>query len=75
MMVPIALAQRRTGGALGNPVLLAQAKETWMSNSLSITVLAGLGLNAALGWWWSDPAAALAVAGMAVHSGWQAWRE
>lgn len=75
VMVPVALAQRRTGQALNNPVLVAQSTETWMSNALSITVLAGLGLNAAFGWWWADPTVALVVAGLAAHSGREAWRE
>lgn len=75
VMTPIAVAQRRTGRALNNPVLVAQSAETWMSNALSITVLAGLGLNAALGWWWADPVAALIVAGLAVQSGREAWHE
>lgn len=75
VMVPVALAQRRTGRALHNPVLVAQSTETWMSNALSITVLAGLGLNAALGWWWADPAAALVVATIAAWSGYGAWQE
>ena len=42
VMVPVAVAQGRTGRDLGNPVLVAQSKGTWLSNYLSITVLAGL---------------------------------
>lgn len=75
VMIPIALAQRRTGRALRNPVLVAQSTETWMSNALSVTVLAGLGLNAALGWWWAYPVVALVVAALAALSGREAWRE
>ncbi|WP_197417535.1 cation transporter [Mycobacterium sp. GA-2829] len=75
VMIPVALTQRRTGRALNNPVLVAQSSETWMSNALSITVLAGLGLNAAVGWWWADPVVALVVAVLAAHSGREAWRE
>ncbi|GAA4718603.1 Cation efflux family protein [Promicromonospora umidemergens] len=75
VMVPVAVAQRRIGRELNNPVLTAQSTETWMSNALSVTVLAGLGLNATLGWWWADPVVALAVAGLAVQSGREAWHE
>ncbi|CRK55328.1 putative integral membrane protein [Alloactinosynnema sp. L-07] len=75
VMIPVGLAQRRTGRALRNPVLVAQSTETWMSNALSVSVLAGLGLNAALGWWWADPAAALVVAALAAWSGREAWEE
>ncbi|MFF1300457.1 MULTISPECIES: cation transporter [unclassified Streptomyces] len=75
VMTPIAVSQRRIGRALDNPVLVAQSTETWMSNALSITVLAGLGFNAALGWWWADPAVALVVAALAAWSGREAWEE
>lgn len=73
VMVSVALAQRRIGRALNNPVLVAQSSETWMSHALSISVLAGLGVNAALCWWWADPAAALVVAAIAAWSGHEAW--
>lgn len=75
VMIPVALIQMGTARALNNPVLVAQSTETWMSKALSISVLAGLGLNAAFGWWWADPTVALVVAGLAVHSGREAWRE
>lgn len=69
VMVPVALAQGRTGRALGNPVLVAQSKETWLSNYLSVTVLAGLALNSTVGWWWADLIAALAIAAAALREG------
>jgi len=75
VMVPTAIAQRRTGRALDNEALVAQSQETWLSNYLSVSLLAGLGLNAAFGLWWADPTVALAVAGLAAHSGRDAWRE
>ena len=75
VMVPIALAQRRTGRELGNPVLVAQSEETWVSNYLSISLLIGLGLNVAFGSWWADPAVALVVAAIAFREGAEAWRE
>ena len=75
VMVPVALGQGRTGRALGNPVLVAQSKETWLSNYLSITVLAGLALNSTVGWWWADPIAALAIAAVALREGIETWEE
>jgi len=75
VMAPVAGAQLRTGRQLGNDVLVAQAKETWLSNALSINVLVGLGLNAAFGWAWADPAVALAVAAFAAYAGVDSWRE
>ncbi|ROT33457.1 cation transporter [Micromonospora sp. HM5-17] len=75
VMIPVAVAQRRAGRQLGNEAVLAQAKETWVSNYLSVSLLAGLGLNAAFGWWWADPAAALVVAAVAGKAGVDAWRD
>ncbi|MEU0108439.1 cation transporter [Streptomyces sp. NPDC006251] len=75
VMLPVAIAQRRTGRALDNQVVVAQSQETWISNYLSISLLAGLGLNAVLGWWWADPVAALIVCAVAVTSGIDAWRD
>lgn len=75
VMVPVAFAQRRTGRELANPVLVAQSEETWVSNYLSISLLVGLGLNAAFGLWWADPLAALVVAAIAFKEGSEAWRE
>ena len=37
-------------------------------------LLAGLGANALLGWWWADPAAALVIAAVAVREGVESWR-
>jgi divalent metal cation (Fe/Co/Zn/Cd) transporter len=74
-MVPVAVAQRRTGKALDNEVLIAQSQETWVSNCLSISLLFGLGANALFGWWWADPAVAVLIAGVAAYSGAEAWRE
>ena len=39
------------------------------------TVLAALALNASLGWWWTDPIAALLVAAAAINEGIGHWRE
>ncbi|MGH2946919.1 MAG: cation transporter [Solirubrobacteraceae bacterium] len=73
-MVPVAVAQRRTGRALGNEVLVAQSSETWLSNYLSVSLLIGLGLNATFGLWWADPVVALFVAAIALHEGREAWQ-
>ena len=75
VMVPVSIAQIRTGRRLDNEVLLAQAKETWLSNALSVNVLAGLGLNAVFGWAWADPTVALVVAAFAAYAGIDAWRD
>ncbi|MCZ6747564.1 MAG: hypothetical protein O7C74_10150, partial [Acidobacteria bacterium] len=55
--------------------LMADAKETMVCWYLSVTLLLGLGLNAALGWWWADPVAALAMIPLLIHEGREAWEE
>lgn len=65
--------KRRTGAALRNPLVLADAAETILCATLAATTLAGLVLFAAFGWWQADPVAALAVAWFAVREGHEAW--
>lgn len=73
VMPVLALAKRRVGTAMGSRVVLADAQETFLCTYLSAIVLAGLVLNATLGWWWADPIAALGVAWLAVGEGREAW--
>jgi divalent metal cation (Fe/Co/Zn/Cd) transporter len=58
VMFALAAGKARTGRALGNPVLRTGGRVTTIDGILAIAVLLGLALNAALGWWWADPAAA-----------------
>ena len=57
VMFALAFGKARTGSALGNPVLQTEGRVTLIDAILATAVLAGLALNAALGWWWADPAA------------------
>ena len=75
VMVPVAVAQREAGRAMGNGVVVAQASETWLSNALSVSLLVGLGLNAAFGIAWADPVAALVVAGFALYNARESWEQ
>lgn len=61
VMIWLAGQKRRTGEALGSRALVADAKQTYACWYLSVTTLAGLGLNALLGWWWADPVAGLVI--------------
>jgi divalent metal cation (Fe/Co/Zn/Cd) transporter len=57
VMFALAFGKARTGAALGNPVLQTEGRVTLVDGILASAVVAGLALNAALGWWWADPAA------------------
>jgi divalent metal cation (Fe/Co/Zn/Cd) transporter len=57
VMFALAAGKARTGRALGNPVLRTEGRVTMIDGILAIAVLLGLVLNAALRWWWADPAA------------------
>ncbi len=58
VMFGLAAGKARTGAALGNVVLATEGRVTLIDGVLAAAVLGGLVLNAALGWWWADPAAA-----------------
>lgn len=60
-MFVLAAGKARTGKALGNPVLITEGRVTLVDGILAVAVLAGLVLNAAAGWWWADPLAALVI--------------
>jgi divalent metal cation (Fe/Co/Zn/Cd) transporter len=70
----LSLAQHRAGRELGSASAVADSKQTLLCTYLSAAVLLGLVLNAALGWWWADPVAALVLAVLAVREGRDAWR-
>lgn len=74
VMVWLARAKRRAAAGLGSDALKADAFQTTACFWLSVITLAGIGLNAALGWWWADPAAALGMTVFLVREGTEAWR-
>ena len=61
VMPVLARAKRRVADAMGSGALAAEATQTSLCAYLSAIALAGVGLNALLGWWWADPVAALAM--------------
>jgi divalent metal cation (Fe/Co/Zn/Cd) transporter len=74
-MFALAAGKRSTGRALGNRVLQTEARVTVIDGLLATALLAGLILNAALGWWWADPAAALVIVYYGVREGRHALHE
>lgn len=61
VMPLLARAKRRVAAQLSSRALTAEAKQTELCTYLSAILLAGLLLNAAFGWWWADPVAALVM--------------
>ena len=74
IMPLLARAKRRIAVALGSRALGADATQTDLCAYLSAIALAGLLLNAALGWWWADPVAALAMVPIIAKEGVEGWR-
>ncbi|MFI6035968.1 cation transporter [Streptomyces sp. NPDC051315] len=70
----LSTAQSRAGRALGSASAVADSRQTLLCTYLSAVLLAGLVLNATLGWSWADPVAALVIAAVAVREGRDAWR-
>jgi len=74
VMLWLARAKRQTAAGLGSRALEADAFQTTACFWLSVIALTGIGLNAALGWWWADPVAALGMTPLLVREGSEAWR-
>jgi divalent metal cation (Fe/Co/Zn/Cd) transporter len=74
LMPLLARAKRRLGPVLGSQAVVSEARQTELCAWLSGVVLLGLGANAAFGWWWADPTAALVVAGFAGFETVRTWR-
>jgi divalent metal cation (Fe/Co/Zn/Cd) transporter len=70
----LARAKRRVGRQLGSRATESEGRQNLICAYLSIALLAGLGVNALLGWWWADPLAGLVIAAVAVREGRAAWR-
>ena len=69
VMPVLARAKRSVGRSLGARSVEADSRQTQACVYLSFVVLVGLVLNAAFGWWWADPVAALGVVAFLVREG------
>jgi divalent metal cation (Fe/Co/Zn/Cd) transporter len=65
VLVPLAVAKRRVGAALGSPALEGDATLSAVGAAMSLLAIVGLLCFRVLGWWWADRAAALVVAAVA----------
>lgn len=68
-MPVLARAKIRIADEIGSKALRADAMETFTCGFLSWVLLAGLGANALLHWWWLDSVAALALAPFLIKEG------
>lgn len=66
VMFTLARWKKRVGTELDSEPFLAEASLTYLDGWLATAILTALVLNWALGWWWADPLAALALAAIAV---------
>lgn len=69
----LARRKRIMAKALDSRSLEADSGQTALCTYISVFLLLGLGLNAAFGWWWADPVAALGIAAFAVKEGRELW--
>jgi divalent metal cation (Fe/Co/Zn/Cd) transporter len=74
VMPLLARAKRRVAAQLTSRALTAEARQTEICWYLSLILLAGLVLNAVLGWWWADPMAGLAMVPLIAYEGIEAVR-
>ena len=71
----LARAKRRVGHKLSSSATVSEAGQNMICGYMSVALLIGLSLNVFAGWWWADLAAALVIAGFAVHEGRESWRD
>jgi divalent metal cation (Fe/Co/Zn/Cd) transporter len=74
LMPALGIAKRRLGNQLGSGATAGEGTQNLLCAAQGAAVLIALAANAAIGAWWVDGAAALAVAAVAVKEGRQAWR-
>jgi divalent metal cation (Fe/Co/Zn/Cd) transporter len=69
VVMPILSRAKKVGKALSSAAMNADARQTDFCVYLSAILLVGLILNAALGWWWADPVAALIMVPIVMKEG------
>lgn len=69
VMPILARSKKRVARAMQSGALEAEAKQTSLCAYLSVIGLAGVALNALLGWWWADPVAAMLMVPIIAREG------
>jgi divalent metal cation (Fe/Co/Zn/Cd) transporter len=67
-------AKQKLAVELGSQATHGEGSQNLLCAYLAGAVLLGLASNALFGWWWLDPVAALAIAGVAVKEGIETWK-
>ena len=70
----LGVAKQRLAATLGSSATHGEGAQNLLCAYLAGAVFLGLVGNALLGWWWLDPIAALAIAGVALKEGIETWR-
>ncbi len=74
VMFLLAWGKRRTGQALDNRPLIANASMTFIDGCLATGILIALMADRLFGWWWADPLAAAIVGLVALSEARENWR-
>jgi divalent metal cation (Fe/Co/Zn/Cd) transporter len=74
LMPALGIAKQRLGARLNSNATAGEGSQNLLCAYLAAAVMAGLLANSLWGWWWLDPVAGLAVAGVAVKEGMEIWR-
>ena len=67
-------AKQRIGARMGSSATASEGKQNLLCAYLAGALLVGLLGNSLFGAWWLDPVVGLAIAGVAVREGLEAWR-
>jgi divalent metal cation (Fe/Co/Zn/Cd) transporter len=74
-MFSLARWKDQVGSALNSEPFRAEASMTLLDSWVATSILTALALNLALGWWWTDPAAALLLGAVAAREARNSWRD
>ena len=75
LMTILFVFKSNIAGKLGSRALRAEAYESLFCDLQDLVVLAGLGLNVLLGWWWADPFVAMALIPLLIKEGLEAFKD
>jgi divalent metal cation (Fe/Co/Zn/Cd) transporter len=75
VMTGLYWSKLRIADRIGSRALRAEAIESLICDLQDLTVLAGLGLNILLGWWWADPLAAIILIPFLLKEGWDSVKD